>query len=93
MQGLSPEVHEHEPISLNSGQGVAFHLNAPANVMLLTEDNFRSYLRGHLYKFYGGLARNSPFVVYPTRPGNYHVVVVPRVRHGRLEYSKSIVDR
>jgi hypothetical protein len=50
-------------------------LSGQANVRLLDPSNFQSYRSGRTHRYFGGLARVSPFRLRPPHRGRWFVVV------------------
>ena len=65
----------HYDIDLGAGDVVEVTLDKQANVRLLDETNFSTYMRGGRHKYHGGLAKQSPVRLAPPHPGHWHVVI------------------
>jgi len=65
----------HNEFDLKQGDHVEVTLDKQANVMLLDSSNYQNYRQGRRYKYYGGLAKQSPITLQPPHPGHWHVVV------------------
>ena len=50
-------------------------LNYAANVMLLDDYNYRNYISGFNYSYYGGHTTSSPINLSIPTPGHWHLVV------------------
>lgn len=50
-------------------------LSSQANVRLLDSTNFHLYRNGRAHRYFGGLARRSPFLLHPPHHGHWYVVV------------------
>jgi hypothetical protein len=66
-------------------------LDRQANVRLLDEANFSLYRAGKRHRYYGGLAKTSPLVLEPPRPGHWHVVVDLGGYAGRVRASAAVL--
>ena len=65
----------HQEFDVESDDIVEVTLDGQANVMLLTTAEFDRYRRGDSYRYYGGLAKQSPVRLVPPNQGHWHVVV------------------
>jgi hypothetical protein len=85
--------HLHRVFDLGEGQAVEVTLvgNA-ANVLLLDESNYQSYVEGKPYNYHGGYTRVTPFRVEAPRPGRWHLVVDLGGGPGRVQASSQIVN-
>jgi hypothetical protein len=54
---------------------VLVHLDAIANVRLLTSDNVSAYRRRNAYRMTGGVALSPPFVISIPADGHWYVAV------------------
>lgn len=50
-------------------------MDRSANVLLLDDSNYENYQTGKTYRYWGGLARESPVRLVPPRSGHWHVVI------------------
>lgn len=67
--------HLHYPVNIGAGSVVEVTLDHAANVMLLDDMNYRSYVNGQQYRYYGGHATQTPVRLLAPYPGQWHVVV------------------
>jgi len=65
----------HYPLELRAGQIVEVTLDKQANVLLLDETNYSQYRRGGRYKYFGGLAKQSPIRLAPPHAGRWNLVI------------------
>lgn len=65
----------HWEVNAGMNTVVRVELNRQANVMLLDDINFSSYRRGGEYRYFGGLAKQSPVSIPAPHSGRWHVVV------------------
>lgn len=65
----------HKALDLDKGDVVEVTLDAPANVMLLTSQNFANYKDNAFYRYHGGYAEKSPVLLAAPHPGEWHLVV------------------
>jgi hypothetical protein len=65
----------HQELDVGSEDVVEVTLNGQANVMLLDTPNYERYRRGESFRYYGGLAKESPFQLAPPSRGRWHLVV------------------
>ena len=72
-EGLVNYLHVAE--HLNAGDAAVVTLNGQANVLLLDDLNYSAYRRGDSYRYFGGLAKHSPYRLIAPKTGHWHVVV------------------
>ncbi len=77
---------------LGRNQAVEVSVNRAANVLLLTEINFRKYKLRESYHYYGGEALYSLIEILPPRAGSYYLVIDLGGKAGTIEHSATIVD-
>ena len=65
----------HHEFDIGPDDVVEITLDGQANVLLLDSANYERYRRGESYRYYGGLARQSPTRLVPPNRGHWHVVV------------------
>jgi hypothetical protein len=65
----------HYEVDLPTRQGIEVTLDHAANVLVLDASNFASYKNGQQYRYFGGHAKVSPFIVRPPQAGHWHVVI------------------
>jgi len=70
---------------------VRVDLDAQANVMLLDENNYAAYRRGHSFNYRGGLAKRTPFTLVPPYAGLWHLVIDLGGYSGQVNASVSIL--
>jgi hypothetical protein len=63
------------PFRASTGDAVRIELDRQANVRLMTPSNFSAFQRGGAYRYYGGRALRSPFVLPVPHGGDWIVVV------------------
>ena len=65
----------HSDFNIGPSDIVQVSLNKQANVLMLDDSNFSNYRRGGRFRYYGGLAKQSPVRLSPPYYGHWHVVV------------------
>ncbi len=65
----------HYELNLESNDSVQVTLDNQANVQLLDSSNFQNYKNRRKYKYFGGLAKRSPFRVSPPHSGKWHLII------------------
>lgn len=65
----------HYDFHLNSNDVVEVTLDKQANVQLVDDINFSSYKRGQRFRYYGGLAKQSPVRISPPHAGHWNLVI------------------
>lgn len=65
----------HKVLDLADGDMVEVTLTNAANVQLLDEENYQQYSQNKLYRYHGGHATTSPFVLATPSAGRWHLVV------------------
>ena len=65
----------HYDLQLASNEVVEVTLDKQANVLLLDDINFRLYVTGQRYTYFGGLAKTSQVRLRPPYAGHWHVVI------------------
>ena len=77
----------------SAGDQIRVTLDRAANVLLVSESDFRRYRDGQAYHYYGGLARRSPVVFDVPRAGNWYVVINLGGRTGNIRSNAVIFPR
>ena len=67
--------HLHAAAWLDIGDTVVVRLDAPANVMLLSDDAYRDYGAGRAFRYHGGWVSQPQITLWAPEPGMWHVVV------------------
>lgn len=62
-------------VTTDPGDVIQVTLDKQANVLLLDAFNFGKYKNGQEYRYYGGLAKQSPVNVVPPHAGYWYVVI------------------
>ncbi len=65
----------HYDLQLDAGETVEVTLDQEANVQLMDDANFTNYQRGQRFRYYGGLAKQSPFRLSAPHDGHWNVVI------------------
>ncbi len=65
----------HQEFEAGPDDMIEVALDGQANVMLLDAPNFERYRKGEPFRYYGGLARQSPAKLVPPHPGRWHLAV------------------
>ena len=65
----------HQEFDAGPDDTIEVTLDGLANVMLLDAPNFERYRKGESFKYYGGLARQSPTQMAPPHHGRWHLAV------------------
>ena len=61
--------------NLDAGDIVEVTLDNQANVRLMDDQNLNNYKRGQHFRYYGGLARQTPFRLTAPSAGRWNVVI------------------
>lgn len=83
--------HLHAAAWLDPGDTVSVRLDEPANVMLLEDDEYRSYVAGKPFRYLGGWVRQDQITLWPPRQGRWHVVVDLGGAPGRVSASVQVL--
>jgi hypothetical protein len=81
--------HLYTLVYVGEGNSVRVTLDAAANVLILTQQDYQRYLSGRSYSYYGGHFTESPAVVRPPM-GQWVVVVDLGGYPGRVAATVSI---
>jgi hypothetical protein len=81
----------HWEVDAVQGTVVRVELDSQANVMLLDDSNFSSYRGGRQFRYFGGLAKQSPVRLVPPHGGRWHVVVDLGGYGGHVNASVSVL--
>ncbi|MGZ6367241.1 MAG: DUF1883 domain-containing protein [Ktedonobacteraceae bacterium] len=73
--------------SANAGDIVEVTLDHQANVLLLDSSDYSSYKNRRQFRYYGGLAKRSPFRITVPSSGSWYVVVDLGGYAGRVQCS------
>lgn len=65
----------HYDLHLTQDEIVEITLDKQANVRLLDGSNYSAYKRGERHRYYGGLAKTSPYRLKPPHSGHWHLVI------------------
>lgn len=66
----------HSRVELGTGNSVVVKLQGTeANVMVMSDHDFRCYQSGERFAYYGGHYRRSPAIIKPPTSGTWNVVV------------------
>lgn len=65
----------HYDLQLSHHDVVVVTLDKQANVQLMDDFNFAKYKRGEQFRYYGGLAKQSPVRINAPTPGHWHLTV------------------
>ena len=65
----------HWDINAGPDNVIQVELDQQANVLLMDDINFNCYRNGRSYRYFGGLAKQSPSTLVPPHSGHWHVVV------------------
>ncbi len=65
----------HQEFEAGPDDTIEVTLDGQANVMLLDASNFEHYRNGEPFRYYGGLARESPAQLMPPHRGRWHLAV------------------
>ena len=79
-------------VSAKSGAIVEVTLDRQANVRLLDPTNYRRFQSGQEHRYYGGLAKNSPFRVQVPSSGTWYVVIDLGGAGGRIRHNIRIIQ-
>lgn len=82
----------HSRVEIENGDAIAVTLRGnEANVMVMSDSDFRSYRSGGRFKYFGGHYRQSPAVIRPPMTGAWNVVVDLGGKAGKVEASVNII--
>jgi hypothetical protein len=76
---------------LNAGDGWEVTCDLQANVLLLTDYNFKRYKRGESYQYVGCWAKEYPVVLCPPTSGFWNLVIDLAGRSGTIRHSSRII--
>lgn len=65
----------HYQLHVGANELIQISLDRQAYVRLLDDVNYGLYRKGARYRYYGGLAKQSPVTVRAPRPGRWHLVI------------------
>ena len=82
----------HHEFDLSANDTVEVTLDNRANVRLLDDTNFLLYKNGKHHRYYGGLAKTSPFRIAAPRAGHWHVVIDLGGYAGTVRASASVLQ-
>lgn len=81
----------HQKISLSRGDVVRVTLDKQANVLLLDNTNYSRFRSGRDYKYFGGLATQSPIDLVAPNSGDWNLVVNLGGYAGSVRYSTQVI--
>jgi hypothetical protein len=67
-------------------------LSGQANVRLLDSSNFQSYRAGRQHRYFGGLAKVSPFRLRPPHGGHWFVVIDLGGYSGSIRHAARLIS-
>lgn len=70
-----PNFMKYDLGRIEKGSTVIVTLNTGANVRLMDSSNFTSYRNGRQHRYYGGLAKQTPFRIIVPSTGTWYVTV------------------
>lgn len=82
----------HQELTAGPDDRVEVLIDAQANVMLLDDANFDLYSRNQPFRYHGGHAERSPFVLVPPTRGRWHVVVDLGGYPGRVRAGVKLIE-
>lgn len=82
----------HQEGNLQSGSVVSVTLDQQANVLLLDDLNFMNYRSGRQFRYFGGLATESPFNISVPRTDHWHIVIDLGGASGNVRYSVNVLN-
>lgn len=65
----------HYTLDVGPNDVIEVTLDKQANVRLLDSLNYQKYRSGQQHRYYGGLAKESPFKLIPPHSGHWHLVI------------------
>lgn len=83
--------HLHTREYIERGKTVVVELDIQANVMLMSDSDYRNYKSGGRYNYYGGHAKTTPVKIPVPSNGNWNVVIDLGGGSGRISHSIRIV--
>lgn len=81
----------HYDFNLTTNSTVRVELDKQANVLLLDPTNYQNYRNRRGYKYFGGLVKQSPFLISPPHSGLWHVVIDTGGYTGSVRASVSVL--
>ena len=81
----------HQKMSLNAGDVVSVTLDKQANVILLDDTNYSRFRSGREYKYFGGLATQSPANIVAPSTGGWNLIVNTGGSGGSVRYSTQVI--
>ncbi|WP_211248994.1 DUF1883 domain-containing protein [Paraoerskovia marina] len=70
-----PNFMKYDLGRIEKGSTVVVTLSTGANVRLMDSSNFTSYRNGREHRYYGGLAKRTPFRIVVASTGTWYVTV------------------
>jgi hypothetical protein len=82
----------HSRVEIEDGDAIYVTLRGnEANVMVMSDGDFRSYRSGGRFTYYGGHYLRSPAIIRPPMSGSWNVVVDLRGYAGRVDASVRVI--
>jgi hypothetical protein len=81
----------HYDVTAGPNNVIQVTLDTQANVLLLDDINFQYYKQSAKFRYYGGLAKVSPFNIRPPHAGHWNVVIDLGGRAGTVHASVRVV--
>ena len=80
----------HYELQLGDRDVAVVTLDKQANVQLIDDSNYSNYRRGERFRYYGGLAKQSPVRLRPPHAGQWHLVIDLGGYAGRVHASVNV---
>lgn len=82
--------YKYKSGQFNRGDVLSVELDKQANVILLDSINYSNFKNGRKYKYYGGLATQSPYKITVPSTGTWYIVVNLGGYAGTVRYSITV---
>ncbi len=84
--------HLHYKFNLKKHDLVRVQLNQQAYVRLMDDDNYLNYTSGAQFRFYGGLATESPYEISPPSGGFWHLAIDLGPYEGSVDATVKVIQ-
>ncbi len=81
----------HFPLDLGAHDVLQVELETDAYLRLVDDDNYEAYRQGKNYRYYGGLAEQSPANIKPPKQGHWHLCIDLGGKEGKLNAQVHII--
>jgi len=83
----------HSRHRLNAGGMAKVQCSHQCNVLLMDDENYKAFLEGHLFYYYGGFYRKFPVQLLAPSDGDWNVALHLGGLVAKIQYSISYQDR